>query len=98
MHVSCCYTLIKREASWSSVILSLTISRYLDLQESEIEPRRSTIKLPVRVKVIPTPPRRFVMLFAHSVNKIGNFALACLLLCSHNQWIACRADSKSYPL
>jgi len=27
-------------------------------QDSEIEPRTSTIKLPLRVKIIPTPPRR----------------------------------------
>ena len=31
------------------------------MQDSDIEPRKSTIKLPVRVKVIPTPPRRFVI-------------------------------------
>ena len=32
-------------------------------QESDIEPRRSTIKLPVRVKIIPTPPRRYVEVY-----------------------------------
>ncbi|XP_015778554.1 PREDICTED: membrane-bound transcription factor site-1 protease-like [Acropora digitifera] len=48
----------EKAASWEGIAqghVSLTVVS--PPQESDIEPRRSTIKLPVRVKVIPTPPR-----------------------------------------
>lgn len=48
----------KKAESWEGIAqghVSLTVVS--PPQESDIEPRRSTIKLPVRVKIIPTPPR-----------------------------------------
>lgn len=52
----------KKAESWEGIAqghVSLTVVS--PPQESDIEPRRSTIKLPVRVKVIPTPPRRYMI-------------------------------------
>lgn len=45
----------------------------LFFQESDIEPRRSTIKLPVRVKIIPTPPRRYVEVYIAKPNHFSSY-------------------------
>lgn len=48
-------------ANWDGIAqgqIELTIESAPE--EEEKEPRTSTIKLPVRVKIIPTPPRRSV--------------------------------------
>ncbi|KAK3746384.1 hypothetical protein QZH41_018216 [Actinostola sp. cb2023] len=45
-------------AAWEGIAQGhISITVVSPPQESEIEPRTSTIKLPLRVKVIPTPPR-----------------------------------------
>ena len=63
-------------------------------QEFDIEPRRSTIKLPVRVKVIPTPPRRFVnskkalqtksmQFLFQNVERKHRIQMSCIYLVTH---------------